>query len=308
MPVAVNGAYPQHSGNFIPEIWSTKLNTKFYEATVLPYISNSHYEGEITTMGDKVNIRTIPDIVVGDYQKGQDLDYENPDSDPIELLIDKAKYFAFGVDDVDKYQSDLSLLDDWATDGSEQMKIQIDRDVLGDIVADAHADNVGPTAGAISGDIDLGEATAPVSLDTTNIIDYIVHMGTVLDEQDIPETGRWMVIPSWVTGLIKRSELKDASLAGDGTSILRNGRIGMIDRFTCYRSNLTPTATEAGPYTAFYVLAGHTQALTFASQMTKMEQVRRESKFGDAIRGLNVFGYEVTNPEALTALYARKPA
>lgn len=296
----VSGISP--SSRFIPEIWSSKLLTKFYEATVLAAISNTDYEGEITSYGDKVYIRTTPDIQVYDYQKGKDLDYDEPESESVELVVDKGKHFNFTVDDVNAFQSDLDLMNDWSNDASEQMKIEIDRDVLGSIYADAAPENQGPNAGAISESYDLGEAAAPVSVTKDNIIDHIVDMGTVLDEQDIPEENRWLVLPSWMVGMIKQSDLKDASLAGDGTSILRNGRIGMIDRFTVYRSNLLDWTDESGSR-AFHTMAGHTSALTFASQMTRMETLRNPKRFGDLMRGLNIFGYDVLKPEALVHGY-----
>jgi hypothetical protein len=120
-------------------------------------------------------------------------------------------------------------------------------------------------------------------------------MGTVLDESNCPESGRFLVIPARMAGLIKKSELKDASLAGDSQSIMRNGRLGMIDRFTVYVShNLNVSSGK------FSIIAGTKMGLTFASQMTEMETIRSESTFGDIIRGLQVYGYKVVKPEALS--------
>ena len=81
-------------------------------------------------------------------------------------------------------------------------------------------------------------------------------MGTVLDEQNIPETGRWLVISLWFGGLIKKSDLANASISGDGVSLARNGRLGMIDRFTLYSSNLLPKTTDA-THKVTYVIGGH---------------------------------------------------
>jgi hypothetical protein len=100
-----------------------------------------------------------------------------------------------------------------------------------------------------------------------------------LDEKNIPETGRWMVIPAWMSAMIKKSDLKDASLSGDGTSILRNGRLGMIDRFTLYLSNLLPTLDSAVDTTSIFY--GTKAALTFAAQFTKMETIRSERSFSN---------------------------
>ena len=306
MPFPVAPGRPNYSGNFIPEIWSGKIIENFYDATVCAAIANTDYEGEIKKFGDAVNIRTTPDITIKQYVKGQTLTVENPDKPKIQLLIDKGEYFACIEDDVDKVQADIHLMDLWSKDASEQMKIAIDRRVLPGILPDIASTNRGLTAGAKSGAFNLGVAGTPVTLSkvegtpasAVSVTDFIVDMGTVLDEANVPEAGRWMVIPAKMAGLIKKSELKDASLSGDGTSIMRNGRIGMIDRFTLYMShNLLTSGTGAA--TEFNLIAGHSMGFTFASQMTEMETLRAESTFGDIVRGLQVYGYKVVKGEAL---------
>ena len=293
---------PQYSGNFIPEIWSSRLLVKFYAATVSAAICNTDYEGEIKDVGDVVQIRTVPDIVIRNYVKNQSLQIQRPDSPKVDLKIDKAKYFNFICDDIDKHQTDIALMDSWSRDASQQMKITVDEEFLADVYSDADSSNKGSSAGAKSGDIDLGTSGSPVVISKANVLDFLVDVGTVMDEQNLPEESRWVVMPPWMAGMIKKSDLKDASLAGDGTSIMRNGRIGMIDRLTCYVSNLLTSATD-GSYTAYHAKAGHKSAISWASQMTKMESLRAESTFGTLVRGLNVYGYEVLKGEALCDLY-----
>jgi hypothetical protein len=297
MAFATSPGHPTYTGNFIPEIWSGKLIENFYDATVLSAISNTDYEGEIRNMGDTVNIRTTPEITIKTYVKGQTLAVENPDKPKLQLLIDKGEYFACVEDDVDEVQSDIAMMDQWSKDASERMKIKIDQRVLTDLLTGVHASNKGQTAGAISGNIDLGVAGTPEALTTSNVIGKIVDMGTVLDEANCPEQGRFLCIPAKMAGLIKQSDLKDASITGDGNSPLRNGRLGMIDRFTVYVShNLYKNGSE------FSVIAGHTMGFTFASQMTNMETIRSETTFGNIIRGLQVYGYKVVKPEALATM------
>lgn len=297
--------HPQYTGTFIPEIWSGKLVEKFYDATVFGEIANTDYEGEISKMGDKVNIRTVPTITIRDYQKGGNLTYERPESPNVELNINKAKYFGFTVDDIDKFQSDLNLLDDWAGDAGEQMKISIDTLILTDTVADVPSANKGLTAGRKSASFNLGVTGTPYVLTFANVVELITACSTVADEQNWPESGRWMVIPPWMRFVLMNSDLKNASLAGDETSILRNGRLGMIDRFMIYVSNNILTASDGG-FTCYNVLFGHKSGLTFASQMTQMESLKAESTFGTLVRGLNVFGYEAIKPESLGLAYVRR--
>ena len=293
-PVNTGGGVPSHSGTFIPQIWSTKLLTKFYMNTVYPHIANTDYEGEITKHGDEVKIRTRPDITVQDYVKGQKLQYQNPTSPTVSLLIDQGHYFAFNLYDVDRHQSDIALMDEWANDGSEQMKIRVDANILGSVHSQVAAANAGNTAGANSGSIDLGSATTPLTLTKGNIVDHIVECGTVLDEQNIPESDRYFVLPPLACARIKTSELKDASLTGDGRSTLRNGKIGMIDRFTIYSSN--NMSVDAGVYDSVF---GHKSALTFASQITDMESLKNPDDFGDLARSLLVYGFEVIKDSAM---------
>lgn len=294
MGFPVSQGRPNYSGNFIPEIWSGKLIENFYDATVLAAISNTNYEGEIRRMGDTVNIRTTPEITIKTYVKGQTLSVENPDKPKIQLVIDKGEYFACIEDDVDKVQSDVNLMDTWSKDASERMKIKIDQRVLTDILPGISSLNKGANAGRISGNINLGTTGTPVAVTKTNVLEYIVDVGTVLDEANAPEGDRFIVIPAKMAGLIKKSDLKDASLTGDSVSVLRNGRLGMIDRFTVYMSHNLNNASGK-----FSIIAGHKMGFTFASQMTEMESIRAESTFGNIIRGLQVYGYQVVKPEAL---------
>lgn len=307
MSVNTAAGVPQYSGKFIPEIWSGKWNAKFYDATVFAAIANTDWQGEITGKGDKVIIRNRPDVTIRSYVKGQNLEIDHPDSDIQELLIDTADYFNVALDDIDEVQSDMKLMDAWMNDATEQMKQVVDRRILGSIYLDVAAINQGSAAGADSGNIDLGTTGAPVVVTKSNVLDVIVDLGTVLTESNAPETERSLVIPPWMAGMIKKSDLRNASFADNGSSnpVLRNGRIGEIDGFTIYVSKHLSRVADGGN-TAFRCLAMHKSALTFAAQMTKMETLRSERSFANLLRGLQVYGWEVVKPDTMALLYAVK--
>ena len=292
-------AYPQRGGltrTVIPEIWSGLFATKFYTATVLNAICNTNYDGKIKGKGDKVIIHQLPDVAILDYEKGDEIIYQDLDKENIELDIDYAKLFAFKLDDIDKVQATPGLMDQYGDVGAQQMKIKIDKHVLSVVPSQVAALNAGAAAGAISGNINLGTAVAPVIVTKDNILDVLIDMGTVLDEADIPETGRNLVLPARICGLIKKSDIKNASITGDGVSAMRNGRIGEIDRFTVFSSN---NLTKTG---SVYDAIGCTkQAITFASQVVKVDYLEKlEKTFGSAMRGLNVYGFKVEQPTAMT--------
>jgi hypothetical protein len=292
---------------FIPTLWASRLVEKHYSATVFGEIANTDYEGTISAQGDSVVIRTVPSMIIRDYQIGGGLTYDQPASDSVTLQIDKAKYFAFKINDVDAYQADVKLMSEFSDDGGEQMKIAIDTDILARHYAEAHASNAGDVAGVKSGAYNLGKAGAPVLLTKDNVLDTLVDCGSVLDEQNVPEQGRWVILPAWANGLLKKSDLRDASIMGDATSVFRNGKVGMLDRFTVFISNNLSAVDDAtAGKKATNIMFGHKKGLTYASQMTQMETLKNPNDFGSLVRGLNVYGSKVIDNTCIGHLYAAR--
>lgn len=317
------GTTDSYSGKFIPAVWSAKLNEKFYAASVYGDIANTNWQGDIANVGDKVYINTAPTITISNYAAGTTLAYQVPTPDMQEMLIDKGKYFAFQINDVLEYQAKPNLMDMFAADAAEQMRIAIDSTVIYNTFSGGVAANKGATAGRKSGLYNLGTDAAPVALTASNVLQKILELASVLDEQNVPDSDRWLVIDPATRTLLFQSNLAQAQFMGDATSPVRNGKIGTIDRFTVYVSNQLPKGT-AGTGTAWVsgdgaessitstgavlarraIMAGHKSAITFASQITKMETVRNPNDFGDFIRSLNVYGYKVVKGESLALLVA----
>lgn len=344
---------PAYSGVFIPTIWSGKFVEKFYDATVLGAISSTDYEGEIRNFGDTINIRTHPTITINAYSANQALTVQRPSSSLVTLQINQGAYFNTVLDDVMEIQSDVDLLSNWADNASEQMKVYVDSAILelDNLGNNSDPNNLGTAAGRISGSVNLGYSANTLTASATHgvplalaavaqttgtgvsvatarsILNFIIDCGQVLDEQRVPETGRWIVVPPWAAAMVKRSAFQQAYLTGDAVSIARNGRLGMIDRFTVYVSNLLPvgasgnsaatgttypelasvanggglalvtaSGVSGGTYKEYAIFFGHSLGLTFASQMTKVETLRSESTFGTLMRGLQVWGFQVVNP------------
>jgi len=308
MPVGAAAGTAQYSGKFVPEIWSSQMLIKFYETVCMAAISNTKYAGEIKNVGDKVIIRTVPTVTISDYVKNSDIDFEYLESANVELLIDKAKNFGFLSDVIDVHQSDLPIIEKFAQDASEQMKISIETGVFADIYADAATYNQGATAGYIDRDINLGVSGTPLAVTSADVLSLIVESMQCLDDYSVFQMDRWGVGPNWFFTKILLSELKDASLAGDGTSILRNGRQGRIADCTLYKSVLLTSVTDGGGEKAFYPLFGQKEALSFASQMTRVKPIEPSMRHQQGMKGLNVYGYKVLKGEALVAPYIYKAA
>lgn len=307
--------FAQYTGKFIPQMWSGKLNAKFYKATVFGEIANTNWEGDIKNQGDKVVINNIPTISIRNHTVGVALTYDVPTPSTVDLNVDKGKYFAFEVDDVLEYQSQPKLMDVFSDDAAMQMKISIDSTTIFNTFSLAAAANKGATAGVNSGAYNLGTDTAPVALTGANVLSVLTSLAGVLDEQNVPETERFLLIDPGTRQLLMSSNLAQAQFMGDATSMVRNGKIGMIDRFTVYVSNNLPKAAAAFNYASGdgseggtaaagtvkrrAIIAGHKSAIAWAAQMSKLENVRNQNAFGDLVRGLNIYGYSVVKDTAL---------
>ena len=326
-PVVGSGAFdtnPSYSGGFIPQLWSNKLNAKFYANTMMTEIANTDWEGEISNQGDTIRIRTAPSITINDYAgAGTTLSSEVPAPIFTDMQIDKGKYFSVQVNDVLAHQADMDLMNMFTDDAAKQLKIAIENDTFYDwfVTNGAHAANVGSTAGALSQEYNLGTDAAPIDQATPkNVLEAILRMSAALDEQNVSEDGRWLILSPFDRQLLMQTDIAQAYFTGDAASTIRTGKIGMLDRFEVYVSNLLPKgaagkgmvkglaatssgATVSNALNRRMMVAGTKQACAFASQISKTEPLRNQTDFGDIVRGLSVYGSKVIKPEALvTAL------
>lgn len=322
-PVVGSGSFdttPSYSGGFIPQLWSNKLNAKFYANTMMTEIANTDWEGEIKNQGDTIRIRTAPSITINDYAgAGTTLTSEVPAPVFLDMQIDKGKYFSVQVNDVLAHQADMDLMNMFTDDAAKQLKINIENECFFNwfVTEGAHADNVGATAGALSGEYNLGTDTSPIDQATPkNVLDAILRMSAALDEQNVPEEGRWLILSPFERQLLMQTDIAQAYFTGDASSTIRTGKIGMLDRFTVYVSNLLPkgaagkalvpglSATSGGAALTGakdrrLMVAGTKHSCAFASQISKTEPLRNQTDFGDIVRGLAVYGRKVIKPEAL---------
>jgi hypothetical protein len=308
-----------YSGAFIPTLWSGKLLAKFYQNTILSEVCNTDYEGELKNQGDTIRIRLAPTITISDYTVGQNLSYEVPVPIYQDMQVIKGKYFGVQVNDVLSYQSDMNLMNLFTEDAAKQLKIQIENEVFfNSFITEGPASaNIGATAGAVSAAYNLGTDTAPIDQATpANILNAILRMASVLDEQNVPEDGRFLIMSPYDRHLLMQSNIAQAYFTGDQSSTIRSGKVGMLDRFTVYVSNLLPRGNAAkalvagltDPTTGGSVssakvrrtmIAGTKAAVSFAMTVNKTEPLRNQTDFGDIVRGLAVYGRKTVKPEAL---------
>ena len=269
--------------NFIPQIWSARLLANLDKTLVYANAVNRDYEGEIKKFGDTVKINQMGDVTVKDYKGGAIEDPEELNSNQTILTIDQAKYFNFKVDDVDKAQANVTLVDKAMERASYAVQDVIDKFIAA-LVKDAK--------------IKVGNTGKPVEITVANAYDTLVDLGVELDKKNVPRVGRFVILPPFYLGLLS----KDPRFTKD-FKILENGVVdgATVSGFKLMMSNNVPFSASN-----YSIMAGTDMAISFAGQVTKVEAYRPEKSFSDAMKGLYVFGAKVTQPDCLACLTAKQ--
>ena len=267
---------------FIPEVWSARILENLNKTLVYTNLVNRDYEGEITQYGDTVHIGSVGRVAVKTYT--QNTDIAAPDAlatTDQTLLIDQGDYFNIAIDDVDKAQARANVLDTAAASVSYEFGDKADQYVASILKAGTIKDGLGADSSALT-------------VDETNAYEYMVAMKTALDKANVPKQGRWIVLPPEFEGFM----LLDARFAsGQGTnaeSRLMNGAVARAAGFDIYISNNVPVSTDE-----YKVIASTNMCATYADQILETEAYRPEKRFGDAIKGLHVYGAKLLRPEAV---------
>jgi len=275
--------------NFKPQIWTAKLLENLRNDHVYAKLGNTDYEGEIKAKGDSVRINSIGPITITAYTPNSStVSYQELQDASQVLVIDKDYYFAFKLEDVDKAQANIDLMNDAMKEASWGLSETCDDLIAAYLHANTAAANVvtAVTVGTGAGDDDAYET--------------LVDLDVKLTESNVPRSAnRWVVVPPWYEGLLR----KDPRFVSFGTdknrTNLRGEAIGDASGFTVYLSNNVPTSG-----TAYYVQAGYPGAFAFAEQILDTEAIRLEGSFSDAMRGQHVYGYKATRPQGLAYVLA----
>lgn len=277
--------------SFIPEVWSAELLSSLKKNLVYAQagVVNRDYEGDIREFGDTVNINSVGRPTISTYTPNStSITPEQLTTAQRKLIVDQAKYFAFYVDDVDAAQvrNEGGLMGEAMQEASYGLRDTADQFVAG-LYTGAATDN------------ELGTVTVT----SGNAYDKLVDLSVKLDEANVPSGGRWVVVPPWYHGLLRKdANFINAEKSADGGAALRNGEVGEAAGFTVIKSNNAPNPTGDD----FAVIAGYPGAISYAEQILKVEAYRPEDGFEDAIKGLHVYGAKLVRPDGLATMVASK--
>lgn len=271
---------------FIPELWAARLMYALDKSHVAANLVNRDYEGQIRQQGDTVHINSIGAVTVNDYTRNTDIsDPEVLTTTDQTLEINQSKYFNFQIDDVDAAQAAGDMMDTAMGRAAYALNDTSDAFLLGVIAAGAESGNI------------IGSSTAE-TLTSSNVYEKIVALRTILDKQNVPNTGRYIVVPPEVYALLLMDDrFVKASDGGTANATLLNGEVGKVAGFTVYMSNNVPYSVDT-----WSIPASVPYSTTFAEQVVSTEAYRMEKRFADAVKGLHVYGAKVTDGKAVAVL------
>ena len=303
-----NSVSGQANSFFLPSVYSKKVLNFFRKASVVEAITNTDYAGEISAFGDSVKIIKEPVISVSDYTRNSDTTETRLTDQELTLVVDSAKAFKFIVDDIETNMSHVNFKEVASSSAAYALKDAYDAAVIATMFSGVSSSSPDHVLGADNA-TDLGagvyDGTGNIDLGIsgeTDPLDLMARMARLLDEQNVPEEGRWFVGSPDFYEVLSQSGSKLLSVdfnAGQGS--IRNGLVssGKLRGFDMYKSNnIASTSNAAGK-----CLGGHISSTATANTILSTEVLRDPTSFGDIVRGLHVYGAKVLRDEALVSAF-----
>ena len=304
-----NSVSGQTNSYFLPAVYSKKVLNFFRKASVAEAITNTDYAGEITAYGDTVRIIKEPVITVYQYERGQDVTQTKLTDQEVNLVVDTANAFKFIVDDIETSMSHVNFKEVASSSAAYALRDAFDSGVIAAMFSGVPASSPNHILGSDSatdlaagtfdgtGNLDIGYASGE-----HDPIDVLSHMARLLDEQNVPEEGRWFLAnPEFYEQLVQSNSKLISSDFNAGQGSIRNGLVssGKLRGFDMYKTNNIAATTNA----AGKCIAGHISATCTAQTNVNTEVIRDPSSFGDIVRGLHVYGAKVLRGEALVSAF-----
>lgn len=267
---------------FFPVVWSTNLNRIYKKSLVYGNLVNSDYQGDVK-YGSTVKMNTLGKVTIGKYTEKDGVgDPEELDAEQMELKIDQRDFFNFKVEDIAAAQSNINILTEAMTEAAFGIAENVDK-FIANLYTGVDENNI------------IGTDAEPQGVHSGSLYNHLVDLDVKLSEANVPKKDRFVVIPEAGYGMLQ----KDARFT-KFPEVLYDGYIGNVSSLKVYTSNNCPVV--GGNYK---IMAGHRSAITFASQLNKVESFRQEKHFADAVKGLNVYGAKLAKPKGIAVLTAK---
>lgn len=294
------------TSTFIPKLWEADILRSYEKKLIAKNICAMNPKAPIKKYGDTVHFPGLADPTIGTYipvginanqnlvpdgtEAATTISYENLTNTDVTLVIDQAKYFAFQVDDILEAQSNVGVRGSQTQRAGYMLRDDCDKYILG--LAPA-----GVTAGTVTNVVDYSGASSAPTVTAKNVLIAIGQMSRLLDEANIPNEEKFIVIPPWVKLKLALAGIEFSIREGDKArdGVEWNNSMG-FDMFVS--NNLTALLESTTPVGSM-VVGGSKKAIAYAGQIQNTEALRLEDNFAYGVRGLHLYGAKIIRPELL---------
>lgn len=277
--------------NFKAKIWSKAIDKDLEPALVFADGTNQQYSGEIKGLGDTVRIVGVgkPTVNVHDLIDG-DITLTAPEKvadTSVSLVVDKAAYFDYAVEDIDKAQGAGKVLSVLNEEASIEVANTIDKHV---------ADLVHPDKNSVGVQTYSGSNTVITKDNVMSVFDAVQQK---LYENNVsPSTPVEMIIPPWLYMVFRQAYQK---VDTDNSEYLSNGKVAKYGNMTIKMSNNVAHKTVSNKE-HYYVQVRTAKAIALAMSEAHVEPYRPENGFKDAVKGFKLYGAKIVRPKELVML------
>lgn len=294
------------TSTFIPKLWEADIIRSYEKKLIAKNICAMNPKAPIKKYGDTVHFPGLNDPTIGTYipvginanqnlvpdgtEAATTISYENLTNTDVTLVIDQAKYFAFKVDDILEAQSNVGVRGSQTQRAGYMLRDTCDKYILGLTPAAV-------TAGTVTNVVDYsGQSSAP-TVTAKNVLIAIGQMSRLLDEANIPNEEKFIVIPPWVKLKLALAGIEFSIREGDKArdGVEWNNSMG----FDMYVSNNLTELKESTTVVGSMVVGGSKKAIAYAGQIQNTEALRLEDNFAYGVRGLHLYGAKIIRPELL---------
>lgn len=273
----------------VPIVYAAQLFRVYRDNIVYANLCDRRYQGLLASGGDRVRVSKINDApAVADYTANQSgsITYTAADATAVgDILLNKFKYWALKVDDIHAQLSSVDLLSATVETAGIMLAQQVDADVKTEMTKAIGAAQTGGSKQGIpdftldydvSGGLSIGDLLLP-------------QMHRVMDIAKMPREGRFLLVGPYTAELMQRLSLENAVLNAPYNAALRNGSLGNYAGLEIIVTGAQ--AQVSSNATTETWLFGNRTACAIIEEMRRVENIRLQTHFQDAVRGL--FGYGV---------------
>ncbi len=267
--------------NFIPTIWSETLYSELNKNFVAVNHCNRDFEGDIKSKGSVVNICGVGDITVKDYTANTDMSTPQELDDTVtKLEIDRAKFFNFQIDDINKAQASPKLMEAAMKKAAEAIANEADKYIFS-LYSQA------------------GKTIDSTPSDATPLFNTVLQAREFLYENNVGDnTELFLEVSPKIASFLLRDKVNTAYM---NTDALESGYLGSIFGCKIFVCNNVEVGHANGSEVHHCILRTK-RAIAFADQLSEVEAYRPEKRFADAVKGLHLYGAKVVYPNEMVCL------